>query len=83
MTTMAGEEWVKSGETIIEFDMENPHKQNTNVFQKYESVKEAKTVAEAKEKGAKAWDLVDWYKRGSLKVLVKVEPKGKGGFWRW
>eukprot|EP00973_Karenia_brevis_P043215 5987192-Karenia_brevis.AAC.1 len=79
-------EWTKDGSTIIEFDEENPHKEGTAVYQKYEAVKVAGTVGEAKEYGAYAYDLGEWFKKGKLRVLEKVESKGgpsgggKGGF---
>ena len=76
MTTMTGEDWAKISETIIEFETENPHQKASKIAAKYDSIKMAKTVGEAKERGAKAWDLVDWYKRGALKVLVELESKG-------
>eukprot|EP00973_Karenia_brevis_P030112 4149591-Karenia_brevis.AAC.1 len=80
---MAGEEWVKVGETPIEFAAENPHQKDSKIFHKYEGVKKAGSVAEAKTMGAKAWDLVDWHKRGYLRVAVKagveVEEARGGG----
>eukprot|EP00973_Karenia_brevis_P095421 12427241-Karenia_brevis.AAC.1 len=66
---MAGEEWAKMGDTQIQFEEQNPHSKESTIYQKYEGVKGAGSVGEAKEKGAKAWDLLDWYKRGCLRVL--------------
>eukprot|EP00973_Karenia_brevis_P032935 4547221-Karenia_brevis.AAC.1 len=77
---MSGEEWAKNADTQVVFADQNPHAKDSKIFQKYEGVKGARTVGEAKDKGAKAWDLVDWYRRGSLRVMVKEEPvTEKGG----
>eukprot|EP00973_Karenia_brevis_P068813 9567129-Karenia_brevis.AAC.1 len=53
--------------------MENPHQKDSKIFVKYESVKSARSVGDAKDKGAKAWDLVDWHRRGSLQVVTKAD----------
>eukprot|EP00973_Karenia_brevis_P006820 925220-Karenia_brevis.AAC.1 len=73
---MTGMDWTRDDSAMVEFASKNPHKEGSAIFTKYETVKMSKTVAEAKEKGAKAWDLADWFKKGSLQVLEKVQAKG-------
>ena len=51
---------------------ENPHKAGTEVFEKFEKAKGAKTVGEAKELGASAWELGEWFKKGRLKVEMEI-----------
>ena len=60
--------WVKIKETQLKW-LDNPHKVDTESYRKYEQAKDSKSVGEAREKGASAWDLQEWFKKGKLKVV--------------
>ena len=70
--------WVQVNETIWEFDNQNPHRVDTQAFAKYEQIKHAQNVGEAKAKGASTWDLNEYFKKQKLRVLEVANPKGKG-----
>ena len=58
--------WTKHIDREISWG-ENPHKEGTDVYVKFEKAKGAKTVGEAKAKSASAWELAEWHKKGRLK----------------
>eukprot|EP00973_Karenia_brevis_P013911 1886630-Karenia_brevis.AAC.1 len=57
----------------------HPHREGTVAWEKYESVKAAGTVSEAKKYGACAYDVGEWCKKGKLRILEKLESKGGSG----
>ena len=75
---MESNTWAKVDETILEFEVQNPHREGSAAYGKFEAIKQCASVGEAKLKGASTWDLTEYYKKGSLKVLVVAEPKAKG-----
>ena len=63
--------WTKTAECKVRFG-DNSHKAGTEVFEKFEKAKGAKTVGKAKELGASAWKLGEWFKKGRLKVEMEM-----------
>eukprot|EP00973_Karenia_brevis_P016490 2257992-Karenia_brevis.AAC.1 len=56
---MSGMEWTKDEGVLIEFDQTNPHRAESAAWNKYERVKMAGTVGQARELGAYAYDLAE------------------------
>ena len=48
----------------MQFDMANPHGIGSQIFAKHESMKSVGSAAEEKSKGASAWDLKEYLKKG-------------------
>ena len=61
--------WEKDGNFKITFIDDNPHRNGTNLWQKFEDVKSCGTVGEAKEKGASAWQLNEWKEEGRILLI--------------
>ena len=64
--------------TIVEYVSDNSRREGTAAHTKFDTIKSCGTVGEAKENGASAWELADYFKKGRLKVLEVVPKKGKG-----
>lgn len=67
--------WTKDAGTKLEWE-ENPHKQGTDKYTKFENCKGAATVGEAKSRGASNWDLAEWAKKGKVKTQSAKEEEG-------
>ena len=70
--------WTRNDSTILEFVESNPHKVSTAAHAKYEQIEASGTVGEAKAKGASMWELAEYFKKGSLRILEVAVPKMKG-----
>eukprot|EP00973_Karenia_brevis_P055776 7758595-Karenia_brevis.AAC.1 len=57
----------------VVFDQVNPHKADTAAFKKYEVLKTAGTVAEARRLGASKWDLGIYLEKGTMTVMGTEE----------
>ena len=66
--------WVKDKDCKLYWG-KNPHKEGTEVFNKFGKTKESGKVGDAKEKGATAWDLCEWVRKGSLKYIENSEEE--------
>eukprot|EP00973_Karenia_brevis_P030525 4209645-Karenia_brevis.AAC.1 len=53
---------------MVEFGM-NPHKNGTKIYGVFEATRKAGTIGEAKKMGATLWELRDWVKGGSVKLI--------------
>jgi len=65
---MAGEEELQrmlKDECDIVFDV-NPQRVGAQKHEVFENVRTATTVSKAKELGASAWDIREWYKKGAV-----------------
>ena len=65
--------WHLNADVKIRLLTENPHRENTQVWKKYESYKHASTVGEAKNLDASAWDLQECLKKGYLSFIEGAE----------
>ena len=71
-------EWTRDGNVKITFMDDNPHRKGTALFQKYEDVKTATTVGQAKERGASAWNLKEWKEKERISIGIGGAGGGQG-----
>ena len=69
MSVAPNDDWHHQSDLLIRFVDENPKKNGTKAFEKYERYKVAATVGHARELGASGTDLQFDYKRKYLTIL--------------
>ena len=76
MSSGSASDWWSDGSVSIEFQDSNPKKHGSQAYERYESYKPARSVADATKHGATRDDLQNDYKKGFLKMTGKT-PQGK------
>ena len=64
--------WTGVNDTILEFSGQNPQKPSTLSHAKYEAIKTATTVGQAKQLGASAWELAQWFKKDAMRISGRI-----------
>mgnify|MGYP003341748875 CR=1 FL=1 len=76
MSSDSASDWWSDGSVSIEFQDSNPKKHGSQAYERYESYKLARSVADATKRGATRDDLQNDYKKSFLKMTGKT-PQGK------